>query len=276
MIFLIINLSPAVMKFKLFLLIILIGIAVFFVASAIYHPTEQTKKLKQPVNKFYKAGIVLTFDDDYIDDWYDAEKVLRPYNWKATFFICRYSTFTPGQKQKLRHLKAAGHDIAGHGFNHLNAIKYAAEFGLDKYINDEILPLKAAMAKDGFDIRSFAYPDGAHSVALDKELLKYFDIIRGTTYGELAPESQYCYYQGERVIYGLGIDDDYKQFNVPYYKTLIDYAKAHDKIVIFYGHKIIENADEKLETPLHALEDLCRYASEKGLTFYTVDELKKI
>lgn len=230
-------------------------------------PVQAIKKVCQP-------GIVLTFDDDYIDDWCNAEKLLRPYNWKATFFICKYGSFTPQQKQKLHYLQNMGHDIAGHGYNHQNAVKYSAVHGLNGYVKDEILPLKSAMAKDGFNIRSFAYPDGARDTGLDQELFNYFNIIRGTTYGELPPEEQYCYYNENRLIYGLGIDDDYKQFNVEYYKSLMDYAKRHNKIVIFYGHKTVADADENLETPLAALKDLCKYAVENGLKFYTVDDLK--
>lgn len=226
--------------------------------------------------KKYKPGIVLTFDDNYIDDWYTADNTLNHYGWKATFFICKYAWLTPNEKKELHYLQDKGHDIAGHGYNHENALKYAAKYGLNKYINDEIIPLKAAMSRDRFNITSFAYPDGAgaHDATLDNNLLKYFSVIRGTTYGELPPDSQYCYYKGERVIYGLGIDTDYKQFNLEYYKALMDYAKKHNKIVIFYGHKTVNNATGKLETPLEALQQICEYAVNNNLKFYTVDDLK--
>jgi peptidoglycan/xylan/chitin deacetylase (PgdA/CDA1 family) len=201
---------------------------------------------------------------------------LQPQGWKATFFICKYGTLTPQQKEKLHYLQDRGHDIAGHGYNHENAVKYTAAHSLEGYVNDEILPLETAMAKDGFKITSFAYPDGARNTALDVELFKYFDFVRGTTYGALPPERQYCYYSGNRLIFGLGIDDDYKQFNVEYYKSLMDFAKKNNKIVIFYGHKTVDNADENLETPMAALEELCKYAVASGLKFYTVDDLKKL
>ncbi|KAF2336953.1 polysaccharide deacetylase family protein [Flavobacterium daemonense] len=238
--------------------------------------SEEKSSAPKPLKKSYPPGVLFTFDDDYIDDWYEADQLLHPYNWKGTFFVCWYASLDKEKKSKLHYLQDRGHEIAGHGYNHLNALKYSKEFGIEKYINDDILPLKAAMKKDGFDIHTFAYPDGARDAALDTELLKHFDIIRGTTYEEIRPESQFCYYDDSRVVYGLGIDDDYKQFNIPYYKSLMDYAKAHNKIVIFYGHKTVSNADEKLETPLSALEDLCKYAKNKGLKFYTMDELAKL
>jgi peptidoglycan/xylan/chitin deacetylase (PgdA/CDA1 family) len=267
-------------KRKLLYLISFISVIVIFLLVAFDASTDVTvhpvAPKKQEKREQYQPGLILTFDDDYVDTWYNAEKELRPYNWKATFFICKYSAFTKDQKEKLHYLQKMGHDIAGHGYNHENAVKYVAQHGLDAYVKNEILPLKEAMQKDGFDIKSFAYPDGARNSALDKRLLNYFDFIRGTTYGELYPKSQYCYYEDNRVIYGLGIDDDYEQFNLEYYKSLLLYAKEHNKIVIFYGHKTVDSADERLETPIGLLKQLCAFAAENKLKFYSVDDLKKL
>lgn len=263
--------SLSLRKIAVIFIIALTTLLLFFkVYSAEKIPVTKQEK------KSYPPGVIFSFDDDYIDDWYNTDKLLQPYGWKATFFVCWYDSLTKDQKAKLHYLKDKGHDIAGHGYNHLNALKYYKEFGMEKYIKDDILPLKSAMAEDGFEIHSFAYPDGARDTELDTELLKHFSIIRGTTYEEIVPESQFCYYEGKRIVYGLGIDDDYRQFNIPYYKSLMDYAKAHNKIVIFYGHKTVSNADEKLETSLSALEDLCKYAKNKGLKFYTIDDLAKL
>lgn len=255
--------------------LIVLALCSFLIGLLIENNEVQLSRTSVPEKK-YEPGIVLTFDDNYIDDWYTAEKTLQPYNWKATFFICKYAWLTSNEKKELHYLKNHGHDIAGHGYNHENALKYAAKYGLNKYINDEIVPLKAVMSRDGFNIGSFAYPDGAgaHDAALDDRMLKYFSIIRGTTYGQLPPDAQYCYYNGKRVIYGLGIDTDYRQFDLEYYKALMDYAKKNNKIVIFYGHKTVKNATGKLETPLEALQQICEYAVNNNLKFYTVDDLR--
>ncbi len=262
------------MKRVVLILLLCSAVGIFFLTGLFSMKSNDGPE--KPAGKEYPPGIVLSFDDDYIDDWYEAEKQMEPYHWKATFFICKYELFTPEQKEKLHYLQKKGHDIAGHGYMHRDAVKYTAQFGIERYLNDEIVPMKSAMSRDGFNVHSFAYPEGSRNAALDEALLQDFDIIRGTTYGELDPEVQYCYYEGKRVIYGLGIDDDYKQFNVPYYKRLMDYAKEHHKIVIFYGHKIVKNADERLETPTAALQEICRHATENGLKFYTVDDLKKL
>lgn len=258
----------------LFLLLFIALAVILFVDFDVRADIPDSPKKQLPYQP--QPGIVLTFDDDYVDTWYNAEKELRPYNWKATFFVCKYSAFTAEQKEKLHYLQDKGHDIAGHGYNHENAVKYVAKYGLDTYIKNEIIPLKEIMSKDGFNIKSFAYPDGARDSKIDKRVLKYFDFIRGTTYGELIPAGQYCYYEDKRVIYGLGIDEDYEQFNLEYYKSLLLYAKKHNKIVIFYGHKTVDKVNDRLETPIGLLKQLCAFAIENKLKFYSVDDLNNL
>ena len=46
----------------------------------------ETKKQKgEP--KPYKAGVILSFDDAYVDEWYEADQALKKYGWKATFNV---------------------------------------------------------------------------------------------------------------------------------------------------------------------------------------------
>ena len=45
-----------------------------------------TKKQK-PEPKPYKAGVILSFDDAYVDEWAEADAALKKYGWKATFCL---------------------------------------------------------------------------------------------------------------------------------------------------------------------------------------------
>jgi len=227
-------------------------------------------------NNSYEPGIVLTFDDTYVNEWYQAGQLMDAYSWKATFFITKYADFTPEQKQQLHGLNNKGHEIAGHGLNHLKATDYMAQHGLDTYINDEITPMRSIMDADGFNVRNFAYPYGARNTELDTRLLQQFDIIRGTTYGMLPPESQNCYYAGNRLVYGLGIDDSYAHSDIEYFKTLMQYAKENGKIIIFYGHKTVPNVTGDYQTSYAMLEGICKYAQDNNLKFYTIDELRNL
>lgn len=227
------------------------------------------------VPPFYQPGIVLTFDDVFVDEWYDADQTMASYNWKATFFITKYDQYTEGQILKLHILEGKGHEIGGHGLHHLKASDYISSYGMPAYFNDEILPMIQLMQTDGFDLKTFAYPYGDRNAGIDHELLGYFKILRGTTYGRMNPAHQNCFFTGSSVVYGLGIDESYGN-DIEYLKNLMQFAKEHNKIVIFYGHQIVTQATANYQTPLDKLEKICQFANENGLKFYKADELTNL
>lgn len=225
-----------------------------------------------PLNEGYPPGIVLTFDDTFIDEWYAADALMQQYNWKATFFVTNFDSTTESQQVELAELMNNGHEIGGHGLHHLNAPNYVASLGMEAYINSEITPMIQLMNANGYTLKSFAYPFGAQNKQLDNRLLGIFNILRGTTYGKVEPRLQNCFYTGKRVIYGLGIDDNYGN-DISYLKSLMKYAKDHNKIVIFYGHKIVKTATDKYQTPMSKLTEICEFATQNGLIFYTASAL---
>lgn len=230
---------------------------------------------KPPQNEGYPPGIVLTFDDTFIDEWYTADALMQQYNWKATFFITNYNTTTQKQKQELQELYDKGHEIGGHGLHHLNALNYVGMYGMKSYINTEITPMVQLMSEEGYTLTSFAYPYGAQSKELDIELGNYFSILRGTTYDRVEAKYQSCFYTGNKVIYALGIDDSYGN-DINYLKSLMKHAKDHNKIVIFYGHKIVNEVTGRYQTPVRKLNELCAFAVSNGLIFYKASELSRL
>jgi peptidoglycan-N-acetylglucosamine deacetylase len=221
----------------------------------------------------YAPGIIFSFDDVFADEWCDADDILGEYNWKATFFIARYGEFTPELKNKLYTLELKGHEIAGHGFNHTHAPQYTIYQGIDRYIQDEITPMFDSMVEDGYSLKTFAYPYGERTDELDKKLLEQFNVVRGTTYGQLPPDKHNCFYDNNRVVYALGIDDSYAHSDIEYLKSLMLYAKQNNKIVLFYGHETLNTISGNYQTNVNKLKELCRYSNQLGLKFYTVNDL---
>src|SRR5450631_505386 len=95
------------------------------------------RKFDKP-GKMNEAGVVLTFDDDYIDNWYKYLPVLDSMNVKATFYVCLYHKLTPDEVHKLKIIEAHGNEIAFHTANHLNTLQYMKEHGYDQFLNLEI------------------------------------------------------------------------------------------------------------------------------------------
>lgn len=142
-----------------------------------------------PEKRNYHGKLVLSFDDWYISEWYEALPLLREQNAKVTFFVSRYDDFilcsTCGSAKKLlAAISEQGHSIEFHGLDHANAVGYVAEYGLNQYLKNEILDGITLMEQDGYRVSSFAYPYGAHNEDINAGALSYFRILRGFSGGE--------------------------------------------------------------------------------------------
>ena len=221
----------------------------------------------------FSPGVVLTLDDDYVENWASAQDILKVYNWKATFFITKCNQLSTDELTKLQEFNTYGHEIAAHGLNHFNAPQFFAADGAEAYIATEIQPMMKIMDDNGLHTTSFAYPFGARNAVTDATLLNNFRILRGTTYGSQSPEYQNCYYTGSKVVFGLGIDSSYPHFNIPYFLSILKYAKEHNKIVVFYAHKPVETSTADYQTEYKTLVEICKYVKANNMKFYKMSEL---
>jgi peptidoglycan/xylan/chitin deacetylase (PgdA/CDA1 family) len=222
----------------------------------------------------FKPGVAIMFDDDYVDEWSDVYKVLKPYGCKCTFFVTKFNKLSPEKIQKLQKLKGYGNEVGGHGLNHLNAVNFISENGMEAYLNQEIYPMKALMQKDSLSITSFAYPYGSRNSVSDSLLLMQFKVLVGATYGDASPRNQNCYYKStSRVVLALGIDNSYSHYSLPYFISLLKYARDHKKIVLFYGHKPVEMSKGKYQTEYKTLIEICQFVKNNNMRFYKISEL---
>jgi peptidoglycan/xylan/chitin deacetylase (PgdA/CDA1 family) len=226
-----------------------------------------------PGEQTFTPGVVITLDDDYVDNWVTAHDILSEHQWKATFFITKCNQLSPGKISRLQEFKQYGHEIGGHGLNHLNAPQLVAAGGATGYLSREIFPMVSFMDALSLHTTSFAYPFGARNATTDDILLNEFEILRGTTYGRPDAQYQNCYYTGRRVVYALGLDNSYPHFSVPYFISLLQYAKNNNKIVVFYAHRTVQTAQNDYETEYNTLIQICRFVNNNNMKFYTMSEL---
>jgi len=250
----------------------LIGFAFFAFISCTVNDDQSTVATPPPLGS-YTSGVVITLDDDYVDEWAAADDILKAYNWKATFFVSKCAQLNEGEMTKLKVFKASGHEIGGHGLNHLNALQFISAYSADTYLKEEIFPMVDIMDGAGLHATSFAYPFGARNKDTDDVLLNRFSILRGTTYGRLSPKVHNCYYTGTPVVFGLGLDKSYAHFNIPYFLSLLEYAKLNNKIVIFYAHRPVQTSHNDYETEYNTLVEICKYVKANNMKFYTISQL---
>lgn len=128
------------------------------------------------------TGLALSFDDRDLAGWHLLRPLFDRYGARVTFFISQFSTLTEDELRMLRDLAADGHAIEYHSTNHLNAEEFAASNGVDRYIDEDILPDLQRMRAAGFDPTSFAYPFGARTPATDAAVLQHFRLARAIHY----------------------------------------------------------------------------------------------
>ena len=114
------------------------------------------------------SGILLAFDDNYMETWEKNFDLLDSYNAKVTFFIQGdYSTFCHAALER-------GHDVGYHTKNHLDLRKVSREVFIR-----ETLTAAESFRKAGVPLYSFAYPFGFSDAWMHDELLKHYSLLRG-------------------------------------------------------------------------------------------------
>ncbi len=223
------------------------------------------------------SGVILSFDDAYINEWFATDQKLKKYGWKGTFFVCRINNFRHAQVKKLLELQIEGHEIGGHGLQHLNAATYVKDHTIEEYLKVEIVPMQRLMQFYGLNVSSFAYPYGGRTKKLDAALLEKFKIIRGRAFVEKAViAKQGCYYNNSNLIFSFSIDDTHNDFNLNHLRKLLDFAKKNNKILILNSHKTVNKVTGDYETKNSTLEFICQYIKRNNMNFYTISDLNKL
>ncbi len=223
-----------------------------------------------------RAGVALTFDDTYIDQWYDwytSRNINQTYNAHVTFFVSEFGNLDEDEIDKLLELQAAGNEIAFHGLYHTDAALYIASHNnsVQEYLDYEIIPGLDLMRDEGFNPVDFAYPGGSDDPAATAALQDYFGHIRDTYYA-WDDTIYYEYGSDQPFIKGIGIDENYGNSLNDIYDG-ISTAKEDDTILIFYGHEPVPGNPGAYQTSYSKLENILINVTDNDMKFYTVSEL---
>ena len=131
---------------------------------------------------YARPGLALSFDDTFIDAWISLLPLLAQYQARVTFFVTRYQNLDADARAAVRLLASSGHDIESHSVNHLRGPDYVENYGVDAYLRNEIDPAIELMRSEGYPIQAFAYPFGARTSELDREIGKRVSVIRSVAF----------------------------------------------------------------------------------------------
>ena len=260
------------MRHRAFIILIINTLLLLSCHQQKHEPTKNTGKI---------AGIVFCIDDSYVKDFYQTNhyQYIQSTGIKMTYFITRYHKLKRGEKSIIKIFQADGHEIGFHGTHHIHAREYLEQHTIDEYINYEIKPDLKKMKDDGLDVTDFSYPYGSHTPELDSVLFhKYFYFIM------IFSHNPYHYYNLETeksYIIPFPLDERYW---ITYYRGLdvhkalayIDSAYKQNKVAVFFGHGLSDEYNtERNAIWFDKFRLIMDYAKEKGMKFYTLNDLKK-
>lgn len=225
----------------------------------------------QKTGHMNEPGIVLTFDDDRIDNWYEYLPLFDSMKVKATFYICKYNRFSAEQKRKLSVIKSQGHEIAFHSTNHYNMQDYVykQKHTIDDLMRCEVEAGLKLMNQDGYYPTTFAYPYGAHNGLFDKLLMRYFKSVRALNGTQDFSRSTVPNYNND-VLYGLGIDKSSKRSDADII-NILQSAKNNNTCAVFVAHDI--NSGSKYSVTLARLLKIINFVKANNLKYYTAAEI---
>lgn len=223
------------------------------------------------------AGISISFDDRSINEWYAMRELLKKYNAKVTFFITQFDSLSQEEIQMLKVLQKEGHEVGSHGHMHVLSEYYIKEHSLNQYIEYEIVPSIKILTQHGFTPTSFAYPYGAKYRGTDKELLKYFYVLRNVS--ALNEEKDltlmddiYYSFDGDRTVSALGFDARDK-LDIEMIKMGLKRAKQNGEVLFLYGHVPSVSSAKNYSFNTALLENILKESKAMNLDFYTISEL---
>ncbi|WHY89109.1 polysaccharide deacetylase family protein [Neobacillus novalis] len=245
-----------------------------------------------------KPGIAFSFDDSYrINDWYQYGKDLFGYyDVKVTFNINAIHHFEGKRKHtqeeidKLLELQSSGHEIAHHGYKHRKATDYSNEFGLNKWVEDEIVSLFNWMENQSHSITkekfkkpvSFAFPHFVYNFDNIKELIpRHFKIARGHMIKDNLTSFNHTGFAPSICL------DAFYSSNLYFVKKMMKIAKKSGRNLIITSHSILPKeidwadfgwGEESIKsgtwrttpTTIQAIIDAAR---KSDLEFYTTSEV---
>jgi peptidoglycan-N-acetylglucosamine deacetylase len=217
-----------------------------------------------------EGGLILTFDDNYIDDWYKALPILDSFGAKVTFYVSHYPMLTPQQKQKLKIIQSHGHEIAFHTTHHANLVNLLKTRSFNEVMKQEVQQGLDSMHKDGFYPKNFAYPYGQHNEMFDAAMLSLFRSVRLLN-GTKDFSKSVCCTKNKSYLRSLNVDEG--GLTTTEITRMLESAKANNNSVVFLAHKI--NNPPRLFISQSRLLYILSRAKELGLKFYKVEDVSR-
>ncbi len=227
------------------------------------------------------GGIALSWDDSgHIQSCYQYLPIFQKYNATCTINVNAVSTRRDAARElkELEALHSAGWEVALHGYNHTDSVRFLDNNTSAAWLSCEIFPNIVEITRYGYPVCTFAYPYSSRNAITDATVAPYFRTLRTRTptivNGNIN-ETSLAYYNWDdtQLLYGVEIDDQSIGASLPAIESGIDYAIKSGSVLVLFGHAITPNATGQYQVSTARLDSILNYTSQNGGAFYHMGEL---
>jgi len=213
-----------------------------------------------------EAGLLLSFDDNFFQNWYRYFDMFDIYGAKVTFFIT--GSLDANIKNFCTEALRRGHDLGYHTRSHTDLTRVSR-----REFDNETAGGAAAFSAAGIPLGSFAYPYGFSTPWMREALAPVFPVTRGyganiRIYDQQTIKNRFIISKAvDNVVY----PDDKKFENAVRMMLLV--TKFSRGVIPLTSHVIADDAEWGIKPK--RLEYLLKTARDFNLKFYTYSEKTK-
>ena len=239
------------------------------IASFYFISCHQKEKLK--------GGVCLSFDDRYINEWFELRDLFLNNEVKVTFFITQLNSLSTDEIQKLKLLQNDGHEIGFHGMHHVLSEHYIKEYSYKEYFEYEINPGIRWMDSLEFNCTSFAYPYGAKYWFTDYLLGEKFEVLRGVSslkrsLNIVENDAVFYSHSGNKTVDAIGFDV-ISAIDTLMINEAIDRSVNTSEVLLLFAHRPSHYPDKGYSFNIEGLKYIIKKVKENDLSFYLINEL---
>lgn len=229
-----------------------------------------------------RPSIALSFDDNYIDEWYAHKNLFARYNARVTFCLSNIEQLDSIKIEKLKQLRNEGHEIANHSYSHTNPRNFIEKNSITEYLDQEVDKQDSILKQLGFTPTSFALPFGISTQELIDSLQNRYNYTRGATFNipyKLTRKKKtldkfnniFVYNTGAIYSEAMGVDYNFEN-RIKHVIPALERCLSDSICLVLYAHRINTSNEDYSVSPFF-LDSLFNIISEMGVEFKTLSEL---
>lgn len=204
---------------------------------------ERTVKSDARTESPTRGIIAFSFDDGYAN-WIRIGQILKKYGGVATGYVNNWKLdrgdITPEMLRTLQ--DDYGWEIGTHTFSHANPVPFVVLYGLDKWVQEELVRSITQLSQLGLQVKSLAFPYNKATTELRQAALVHISSFRDAADQPIGDGiRQDGSFPGRALDVGNYVP-------LEQLRTWVEQVRKEGRILFIYGHQVLPDSEFRTGT----------------------------